>query len=162
MPTWAVAISVLATALSAATFVGGPQLGYLGRTSYLLTNIGGLLAVCIVGFWFIPAFYRTGVTSVYELVGHRFGGQAQRAASGMFMLGRLLASGARLFIVAIPFSLVAFNDVSVPSLSISIMLITVVACCVHHGWRHPCCHLDGCPAGCCRRRNGRNGSGGSA
>ncbi|MEE3002103.1 MAG: sodium:solute symporter [Planctomycetota bacterium] len=127
MPTWAVAISVLATALSAATFVGGPQLGYLGRTSYLLTNIGGLLAVCIVGFWFIPAFYRTGVTSVYELVGHRFGGRAQRAASGMFMLGRLLASGARLFIVAIPFSLVAFNDVSVASLSISIMLITVVA-----------------------------------
>ena len=45
----------------------------------------------------------------------------------MFMLGRLLASGARLFIVAIPFSLVAFNDVGVGSLSISIMLITVVA-----------------------------------
>ena len=69
MPTWAVAISVLATALSAATFIGGPQLGYLGSFGYLLASIGGLLAVLIVGLWFVPAFYRAGVTSVYELVG---------------------------------------------------------------------------------------------
>lgn len=127
MPSWAVAISVLATALSAATFIGGPQLGYLGSLEYLLANIGGLIAVLIVGFWFVPAFYRAGVTSVYELVGNRFGGPAQQSASAMFMLGRLLASGARLFIVAIPFSLVAFNDASGSSLALSILMIAVVA-----------------------------------
>lgn len=127
MPTWAVAISVLATALSAATFIGGPQLGYLGSFGYLLASIGGLIAVLVVGLWFVPAFYKAGVTSVYELVGSRFGGPAQRASSVVFMFGRLLASGARLFIVAIPFSLVAFNDVNGLSLAMSILLIAVVA-----------------------------------
>jgi hypothetical protein len=65
----------------------------------------------IVGFFFLPRFYQHNVTSVYELIGHEMGSGAQRLASGMFMLGRVFASGARLFIVAIPFSLVAFGDI---------------------------------------------------
>ncbi|MBT4768568.1 MAG: sodium:solute symporter, partial [Phycisphaerae bacterium] len=55
MPSWAVAVSVLATALSAATFVGGPQQSYQGDLTYLASNIGGLIAVFIVGFLFLPA-----------------------------------------------------------------------------------------------------------
>ena len=35
MPVWAVAISVVATALSAATFVGGPQQAFAGNLTYL-------------------------------------------------------------------------------------------------------------------------------
>ena len=38
MPVWAVAISVLATSQSAATFLGGPDQGYRGDLSYLANN----------------------------------------------------------------------------------------------------------------------------
>jgi solute:Na+ symporter, SSS family len=103
MPMWAVAVSILATAQSAATFVGGPQEAYTGNLTYLATNIGPLIAAIIVGFLFLPRFYQHNVTSVYELIGHEMGSAAQRLASGMFMLGRVFASGARLYIVAIPF-----------------------------------------------------------
>ena len=40
MPTWAVAISILATSLSAATFVGVPELAYTGDLTYLSANLG--------------------------------------------------------------------------------------------------------------------------
>ena len=49
MPTWMVAISVLATSQSAATFLGGPDQGYRGDLSYLTTNIGALIAALVIG-----------------------------------------------------------------------------------------------------------------
>jgi len=127
MPLWAVAISVLATAQSAATFVGGPQEAYDGNLTYLAANLGGLIGVVIVAVFFIPAYYRHQVTSVYELIGHHFGGPAQRFASATFMVGRIFASGARLFIVAIPFALITFGDLAPASMIGSIVLIAAVA-----------------------------------
>ncbi|MCP3904734.1 MAG: sodium/solute symporter [Planctomycetes bacterium] len=127
MPVWAVSVSVLATALSAATFVGGPQQSYASDLTYLSSNIGGLLAVIVVATIFVPAFYRHRVTSVYEVIGHECGTPARLAASAMFMVGRVFASGARLFMVALPFSLVVFGDVEPSSLYASIVVIATVA-----------------------------------
>ncbi|MCH7797340.1 MAG: sodium/solute symporter [Planctomycetes bacterium] len=127
MPVWAVAISVLATSQSAATFIGGPEQSYAGDLTYLSANLGGLIAVIVVAVFFLPAFYRRNVVSIYELLGQDFGLGAQRAASAMFMLGRVFASGARLFIVAIPFSLIAFGSTAPMYLLASIAVITVAA-----------------------------------
>ncbi len=127
MPAWAVAVSVLATALSAATFVGGPQQSYRGDLTYLASNVGGLIAVLIVGLLFLPAFYAAGTPSIYGYLGQRFSVGTQGAASGMFMFGRLLASGARLFITAIPFALIAFGSAEGWPLVAAILLVTVAA-----------------------------------
>lgn len=127
MPMWAVAISVLATSQSAATFVGGPAKAYRSDLTYLMGSLGGLIAVIIVAIFFIPAFYRRKVTSVYELLGQEISSTAQLAASGMFLIGRVFASGARLFILAIPFSMVAFENTSPPYLIASIAIIAVTA-----------------------------------
>ena len=112
MPMWAVAISVLATSLSAATYIGGPQQAFDTNLTYLSANIGGLIAIVVVAAFFVPAFYRYKVTTVYELLGHEYGTAARRAASLMFMLGRVFASGARLFMVAIPFAMITFGSTS--------------------------------------------------
>ncbi len=127
MPVWAVAISILATAQSAATFVGGPQQSFAGNLTYLSAHLGGVIAVLVVAMFFLPAFYKRDVVSVYELLGQEFGLGAQRAASGMFMLGRVMASGARLYIVAIPFALIAFDKSDPWYLVGSIGVITVAA-----------------------------------
>jgi len=128
MPVLAVAVSVLATSLSAATFVGGSQQAYTSDLTYLSSNLGGLLAVVLVAWLFLPAFYRARVTSIYELLAHAFGERARTGASAAFMSGRLLASGSRLFIVSIPFAMIAFGDTSPPALLASIAVIVVVAC----------------------------------
>jgi SSS family transporter len=109
MPMWAVAVSIIATSLSAATFVGAPEQSYKGDLTYLSTNIGGLIAVVIVAWFFIPAFYRNNCTTVYELLEKRFGTGSKHATSAAFMVGRLFASGARIYIAAIPLSMILFG-----------------------------------------------------
>jgi len=111
MPVWAVACSVLASTLSVATFVGVPELTYSdkGSLTYLVTNIGGIIAILLVAFVFIPAFYQANVTTVYELLERRFGVSAKRAASAAFMVGRVFASGARVYIAAIPLAMILFG-----------------------------------------------------
>ena len=130
MPMWAVAVSILATSQSAATFVGGPQQAYAGNLTYFAANLGALVAVVIVAVFFLPAYYKANVTSVYELIGQTWDSRSQRLASAMFLIGRVFASGARLFIVAIPFSLIAFGgDLNEASLVVSIVIIGLVATC---------------------------------
>lgn len=102
MPSWAVAISVLASAMSVATFLGAPELAYRGDLTYLIANVGAIAAVVIVAVVFIPAFYRARVVTVYDLIGDAYGPAARTGASAAFLLGRLLASGARLYMAAIP------------------------------------------------------------
>lgn len=126
MPMWAVAISVLATSTSAATFIGSPEEGYARNLTYLSTNIGGVIAVLIVAAFFIPAFYRNNVTTVYDLLEIRFGHEAKQASSWMFMIGRVLASGSRLFMAAIPLSLILYHETKDWQLISAICALTVV------------------------------------
>lgn len=102
MPIWAIAVSFLATAQSAATVLGVPEDAYNGDLRYLSTNIGGVFAALILAATFIPAYYRLGVGTPYQLLEHRFGTGAKLAASAAYMLGRVFASGARVYIGSIP------------------------------------------------------------
>ena len=127
VPMWAAAVSVLATSLSAVTFIGGPQEAFDNNLTYLSLNLGGLLAVILVAVFFIPAYYRAQVTSVYELVGQRLGDSAERATSAMFLVGRIFASGARLYIASIPLSLIVFGDLDPAHLVGAIVIVAIVA-----------------------------------
>ena len=102
MPAWAVMLSLVATSLSAATFVGAPNLAFKGDLTFLILYLGNVAAVVIVAALFVPRLYAAGTTTVYGYLGQRLGPGAQRAASVAFLLGRLLASGSRLFLASIP------------------------------------------------------------
>lgn len=126
IPAWAASLSLLATALSAATFIGGPQQSYKGDLSYLSANIGSVIAVFIVAIFFVPVFFREGVTTVYGILESRFGQNARMAAGSAYLLGRVFASGARLYIAAIPTSLIIFGDMSIEHLLLGIVVMTLV------------------------------------
>ncbi len=125
MPGWAVALSVVATALSAATFIGAPQLAYDGDLTYLIGSVGSFAAAGVVAVWFIPVFYRCRVVTVYELLGQRIGPGAKAAASGVFLVGRVFASGARLFVAAIPLAMILFDDPTRGQVMTAIAVLTV-------------------------------------
>ncbi|MHC4948665.1 MAG: sodium:solute symporter family transporter [Planctomycetota bacterium] len=131
MPLWAVAVSVLATSLSAATFLGGPEKAFAGDLTYLLGAGAALLAAVVTAVLFIPRFYRLEVTSIYELLGHEFGLPARQAASAMFLLGRVFASGARLFIVAIPFAWIAFGEEPTRAQLVTTIVVIALAATVY-------------------------------
>jgi len=105
MPAWSVALSVVATALSAATFVGVPQLALTGNLTYLATYIGALAATVLIAVFFVPALYRAGTLTIYGVLEARFGPSVRFASAMLFLVGRMLSSGARLFMAAIVFSL---------------------------------------------------------
>ncbi len=126
MPAWAVACSVLATALSGATFIGVPEMTFGGNLTYLILNIGEVIAGFIVAFLFVPVIYRAGTITIYGYLGKRFGPSSVTAASSMFLIGRLLSSGARLFIAAIAFSLMLYGDTQDQHLIAAIVLFGVV------------------------------------
>lgn len=129
MPMWAVAVSIVATSMSAASFVGVPQQGYTGDLTYLSTNLGMIIAAIIVALVFIPAFYKAGVSSIYAMLADRFSPAAMRAASLAFLVGRVMASGARIYIGAIPLSLVLFgveDGMHASNLLVAIAVLTAV------------------------------------
>jgi solute:Na+ symporter, SSS family len=109
LPTWALAVSIVATTLSAVTFIAVPDDAYLGNIGYLSLFLGTFAAVFIVGLLFVPRLYRAGTVTVYGYLRPRFGEGAVVAMSCTFLVGRLLASGARLFSAAIPLTLLMFG-----------------------------------------------------
>lgn len=125
MPAWAVSISVLATSLSAATFIGAPQDSYDGNLTYLSATLGTIVAALIAAAVFIPAYYRHGVTTVYELLETRFGLPARLAASGMFMVGRVMASGARVYIAAHALAFIIWGNLAPQNLILSVVILSV-------------------------------------
>ena len=126
MPAWTVALSVLATSLSAATFIGGPQKAYLSDLRYLSSNIGAVLGVFLIAWLFIPVYYKTGVSTVYEYIGKRYGPLGLKSTSLAFLIGRTFASGARIYIAALPGSMIIFGDITPTHLTISVLILGVV------------------------------------
>ena len=126
MPMWMVSISVLATSQSAATFLGGPDMGYRGDLSYLATNIGAFIAAFFVAFYLIPKFYQYKVFTVYELLEQQIGPKAKKHAGIMYLFGRVFASGARLYMAAIAVAMILFGDIAPESIIYATILITVI------------------------------------
>lgn len=102
MPWWAVLASILASEISAGTFLGTPGEGFKKLTyTYALLVIGTIIARLIVASVFIRPFYEMKVVSIYEYLENRFGVATKRVASFVFLLTRTLASGSRIFVAAI-------------------------------------------------------------
>ncbi|OYU76177.1 MAG: sodium:solute symporter [Alphaproteobacteria bacterium PA3] len=112
VPIWLVAISVLSTSQSAATFLGAPDSSYRGDFTYLGSNIGAALGAMIVALVLMPRFYAMQATTVYELLEKRYDRTARLAAAGMYLVGRVLASGSRLYLAAIAVSMIMFGDIA--------------------------------------------------
>ena len=122
IPAWAALCSLIATELSAATFLGVPHAAYTGDWSYLQFLLGSIVGRLIIATWLLGLYFKLDLVTVYGLLGVRFGPRSQRLAAWLFLIGRVLASGVRLFIAALAFaSLTGF------SIELSIVLAGLVA-----------------------------------
>ena len=112
IPWWAVLASLIAAETSAGTFFGTPGEGFALRNyTYLQLAFGTIIGRVLVSYIFIKPYYEYRVFSIYEYLTARFGVASKNAASAVFMITRLLASGARLYVAAIALAL-AYEMVS--------------------------------------------------
>jgi len=123
MPLLAVAISILATSQSAATFLGVPEFSYAHDFTFIGFYLSALLAVIFVARIFVPKFYELKVITVYELLENSYGESAKKQAGIMFLVGRVMASGARLYIGALAISMILFLDIEFSHMFISILIL---------------------------------------
>jgi len=127
MPMSAVAFSVLATSQSAATFLGVPEYSYRNDLTFLGYYASALLAAVVIAYVLLPRYYAMHAVTVYELLEARYGARAKQQAGVMFLIGRVLASGARLYIGAIAISMILFGDIAFLHVSIAVGLLLLGA-----------------------------------
>lgn len=127
LPMFAVALSVLATSQSAATYLGAPEYAYDKDLTFLGFYGSALLAVIFVAKVLVPRFYAIRAITVYEYLEHRYGESSKRYAGVMFLIGRLFASGARLYIGALAISMILFSDIAASHLAVSIAVLVLGA-----------------------------------
>jgi SSS family solute:Na+ symporter len=137
LPWYAVSGSIIATEISAVTFVGVPYVVFAagGNFTYLqLGLIGTFLARIIVGYVFVPAYYEREIYSPYDYIGNRLGGNTRGVATALFTLGGMLAQSARVYLTALVLSVVLSTQLEWLSASFgasplawAIILITIVA-----------------------------------
>lgn len=127
IPAWMAAISVLSATQSAATFIGGPDYGFRNDYTYIAGNFGGLIGALFVAHYLIPRFYAIKATTVYELLEVRFSRRAMRAAGAMFLIGRVFAGGARVYLAAIAVSMVMFASVEAQGIVVAAALVMLAA-----------------------------------
>src|SRR5437773_2355630 len=130
IPWWAVLASIIAAETSAGTFFGTPGEGFTFRHyTYLQLAIGTILARILVSYIFIKPYYDYKVYSIYEYLTARFGVPTKNAASAVFVITRLLASGARLYFAAIALAL-AYEMISGTRPNQTQTLVIYVSACV--------------------------------
>ena len=106
MPWWAICFSIIATETSVLTFVSVPATAYTSDLWMVQLTVGYLLGRITVAAVLLPGYFRGELSTAYALLERRFGAQARRFASVVFLVTRLLASSVRMFAIAIPIHLI--------------------------------------------------------
>ena len=106
LPWLAVLGSLVATEVSASTFLATPGVGFSENMNYLQMGIGSVFARIFIAWFFLGAFYSFNSLTIYDYLGQRFGNKTRYCSSILFILSRLLASSVRLMIAATGLSLI--------------------------------------------------------
>jgi len=103
LPWWAVCGSMIATEISALTFIGVPGSVYAmnGDWTYLQWGIGSVVARMLVGYWLVPLYYQKEIYSPYDFMGNRLGEGIRRLVTVLFSLGAILGQSVRVLVTAI-------------------------------------------------------------
>lgn len=112
LPWWAICGSIIATEISAATFVIVPSIVFRehGDFRFLQLGIGAVLARLIIGFWFVPKYYEHEIYSPYDYAERRLGTNVKKVTTGLFLVGGILGQGARVYITALVLSTITNFD----------------------------------------------------
>lgn len=129
-PWIAALISLVATEISAATLLGTPEAAFNGALFYIQLMAGSLVARYIVAYLFLPAYYDAQVVTVYEYLERRLNPMARYLTAALFLIGRLIADGARLFLASL--TLTELFGLSMWQASL-ILVVTTAAYTLHGG-----------------------------
>jgi SSS family transporter len=110
MSWWAVGLSVMATQISAITFIGTTGQAYTDGMRFLVFYFGLPFAMVILCMTLVPFFYRAGVFTAYEYLEKRFDARTRTLTSFLFLLSRGLSVGITLYAPSVVLSVILGLD----------------------------------------------------
>ncbi len=114
-------LSIVASETSVLTFVSVPGLAFRGDWSFLQLAMGYIIGRILVSFILLPMYFKQGVSSIYEIIGIRFGPAMQKLAAVIFLVTRTLGDAIRFLAAG-----VVVQVVTGWSLPQSVMIIGIV------------------------------------
>ena len=137
LPWWAVAASIVATEISAVTYVSLPSVVWRegGDLSYLQIGLlGSLIAKALVAWLLVPAYFERELYSPYDYMGARLGGSVRGVTTVLFSIGGVLGQAARVYLVAVVLEVLLARELGIveaatgiPALAAAIGLIGLVS-----------------------------------
>ncbi len=121
LPWIASMLSIVASETSVLTFVSVPGLAYRGDWSFLQLAMGYIIGRILVSAILLPMYFKQGVSSIYEIIGLRFGQGMQKVAAVVFLVTRTLGDAIRFLAAG-----VVVQVVTGWSLPLSVMIIGAV------------------------------------
>lgn len=112
LPWYAVAMSIVATAVSGVTFIGVPAIVFAqdGDFRYLQFCLAGLISKAILGQWILPKLYEKNYASPYDYIRDKLGPVFGKLSALLFFIGAVLGQGVRVFAVALVLELLTGLD----------------------------------------------------
>ncbi len=103
LPWYAVSGSIVASEISALTFVSVPwvvmQPG--GNLTYLQLGVfGALIARVVVAYWLVPAYYEREIYSPFDYMHNQLGGHIRGLTTVLFVVKALLAQSSRIYLAS--------------------------------------------------------------
>ena len=121
-PWWAIGISVIATYVSALSFLGGPAWSYSESLAVIAIHLNYPIVVFFVITLFLPFFFNSGVASIYDYMERRFGPTSRIVISTVFLVSQALTSAAILYATSLVIEFITGIDVKM-----AIVIVTVIA-----------------------------------
>ncbi len=109
MPSWQIALSMVATQVSAISLIGAPAFIAVkgdGGLFWLQYEFAIPIAMIFIMITVVPIYHRFGVISIYEYLEQRFGPHIRVVLSLIFMASRSLAAGVALVATSIVTSVI--------------------------------------------------------
>jgi len=103
---WAVGLSVMATQISAITFIGTTGQAYTDGMRFLTFYFGLPFAMVVLCLTLVPFFYRARVYTAYEYLERRFDARTRTLTSLLFLLSRGLSVGVTLYAPSLVLSVI--------------------------------------------------------
>ncbi len=110
-PWWAIGLSVIATYVSALSFLGAPAWAYTDGLSVIAIHLNYPIVIFLVITFFLPFFYNSGVASIYEYQEKRFGPKARGLIAAIWLTSQSLTSAAVLYATALVLEFITGIDV---------------------------------------------------
>ena len=123
-PWWAIGVSVIATYISALSFLGGPAWSYSNSLAVIALHLNYPIVIFVVVTVFLPFFFNSGVASIYDYMEKRFGPTSRGVTAGIFLMSQTLGSAAILYATSLVIEFITGIDVKLAIVIVSLVALT--------------------------------------